>query len=134
MKHFFKTVLLLSATLPCFAQTPPEIQDANIIGINKLPPRTAIWPAPSAQEAQNTNYEHSVWVKSLNGKWDFFWSPDPQSRPVNFYKPEFNRNDWKKIEVPSIIERQGYGTPLYVNSTYPFKVNPPFIMDEPNHK
>lgn len=40
----------------------------------------------------------------------------------------------KKIEVPSIIERQGYGTPLYVNSTYPFKVNPPFIMDEPNHK
>lgn len=134
MKHFFKTVLLLSATLSCFAQTPPEIQDANIIGINKLPPRTAIWPAPSAQEAQNTNYEHSVWVKSLNGKWDFFWSPDPQSRPVNFYKPEFNRNDWKKIEVPSIIERQGYGTPLYVNSTYPFKVNPPFIMDEPNHK
>lgn len=134
MKHFFKTVLLLSATLPCFAQTPPEIQDANIIGINKLPPRIAIWPAPSAQEAQNTNYEHSVWVKSLNGKWDFFWSPDPQSRPVNFYKPEFNRNDWKKIEVPSIIERQGYGTPLYVNSTYPFKVNPPFIMDEPNHK
>lgn len=134
MKHFFKTVLLLSATLPCFAQTPPEIQDANIIGINKLPPRTAIWPAPSAQEAQNTNYEHSVWVKSLNGKWDFFWSPDPQSRPVNFYKPEFNRNDWEKIEVPSIIERQGYGTPLYVNSTYPFKVNPPFIMDEPNHK
>ena len=134
MKHFFKTVLLLSATLPCFAQTPPEIQDANIIGINKLPPRTAIWPAPSAQEAQNTNYEHSVWVKSLNGKCDFFWSPDPQSRPVNFYKPEFNRNDWKKIEVPSIIERQGYGTPLYVNSTYPFKVNPPFIMDEPNHK
>mgnify|MGYP002104850243 FL=1 len=134
MKHFFKTVLLLSATLSCFAQTPPEIQDANIIGINKLPPRTAIWPAPSVQEAQNTNYEHSVWVKSLNGKWDFFWSPDPQSRPVNFYKPEFNRNDWKKIEVPSIIERQGYGTPLYVNSTYPFKVNPPFIMDEPNHK
>ena len=134
MKHFFKTVLLLSATLPCFAQIPPEIQDANIIGINKLPPRTAIWPAPSAQDAQNTNYEHSVWVKSLNGKWDFFWSPDPQSRPVNFYKPEFNRNDWKKIKVPSIIERQGYGTPLYVNSTYPFKVNPPFIMDEPNHK
>lgn len=134
MKHFFKTVLLLSATLSCFAQTPPEIQDANIIGINKLPPRTAIWPAPSVQEAQNTNYKHSVWVKSLNGKWDFFWSPDPQSRPVNFYKPEFNRNDWKKIEVPSIIERQGYGTPLYVNSTYPFKVNPPFIMDEPNHK
>lgn len=134
MKHFFKTVLLLSATLSCFAQTPPEIQDANIIGINKLPPRTAIWPAPLVQEAQNTNYEHSVWVKSLNGKWDFFWSPDPQSRPVNFYKPEFNRNDWKKIGVPSIIERQGYGTPLYVNSTYPFKVNPPFIMDEPNHK
>lgn len=135
MKHFFfKTFLLLSATFTGLAQTPTEIQDAHIIGINKLPPRTAIWPAPSTQEAQNTNYEHSIWVKSLNGKWDFYWSPDPQSRPINFYKPEFNRNNWNKIDVPSIIERQGYGTPLYVNSTYPFKVNPPFVMDEPNHK
>ncbi|WP_455497364.1 glycoside hydrolase family 2 TIM barrel-domain containing protein [Coprobacter sp.] len=134
MKHYLKTIFLLSATLPCFAQIPPEIQDARIIEINKLPARTAIWPAPTAQAAEKTNYEHSVWVKSLNGKWDFFWSANPQSRPIDFYKPEFNRNNWNKIDVPSTIERQGYGTPLYVNSTYPFKVNPPFVMGEPDHR
>lgn len=131
MKHL-KAIFLLSATFTSFAQVPQEIQDVQIIGINKLPARTAIWPAPTVQDAEKTDYEYSVWVKSLNGRWDFHWSPDPQSRPIEFYKPDANRKGWDKIDVPSIIERQGFGVPLYVNSIYPFKVNPPFVMDEPN--
>lgn len=26
---------------------------------------------------------------------------------------------------------QGHGVPIYLNSRYPFHVNPPFVMDEP---
>lgn len=114
------------------SQVPPEIEDAGIIGINKLPPRTAFWPSPGPEEAVKTDYHHSVWVKSLNGIWDFKWSPDPQSRPAGFYKPVYDRKGWSTIEVPSTIERQGFGIPLYVNITYPFKANPPFVMDEPD--
>lgn len=110
---------------------PPEIQDPQVFGINKLPARTVFWPSPNLEEAKKSDYDHSSWVKSLNGKWQFYWSPDPQSRPVEFYKPGFRRNDWKTIDVPSTIERQGFGVPLYTNSVYPFKANPPFVMDEP---
>ncbi len=115
-------------------QIPPEIQDENIFGVNKLPARTAFWPAPDLQEAGKTDYDHAAWVKSLNGKWQFQWSPDPQSRPVTFYKPGFSRKDWATIQVPSTIERQGFGVPLYTNSIYPFKANPPFVMDETDPK
>ncbi|MCG8306252.1 MAG: DUF4981 domain-containing protein [Cytophagales bacterium] len=116
---------------PLFSQIPSEIQNPEIFGINKLPPRTSVWPAPSVESAQASNYDHSEWVKSLNGKWEFHWSPDPESRPVEFYKPGFDRSGWEQIPVPSTMERQGYGVPLYVNIKYPFKTNPPFVMDEP---
>ncbi|MEE4286319.1 MAG: glycoside hydrolase family 2 TIM barrel-domain containing protein, partial [Mariniphaga sp.] len=130
-------ILLILAIFNHFgahAQVPPEIQNENIFGLNKLPARTAFWPAPDLQEAEKTDYDHAAWVKSLNGEWQFHWSPDPKSRPVEFYKPNFSRKDWATIDVPSTIERQGFGVPLYTNSVYPFKVNPPFVMDEPDSK
>ena len=111
---------------------PDEIQNHHIIGINKLPPRTAIWPAADLEEAKKSSYDHSSWVIPLNGKWLFRWSPDPQSRPRYFYQPTFSKEGWDSIQVPSTIERQGFGTPLYTNSTYPFYPNPPFVMDSPD--
>jgi beta-galactosidase len=127
-------VLAIFNYFGAYSQIPPEIQDENVIGVNKLPARTMIWPSSSLEEAKKSNYDHSPWVKSLNGKWQFHWSPDPQSRPAEFYKPDFSRKDWATINVPSTIERQGFGVPLYTNSVYPFKVNPPFVMDEPDPK
>lgn len=115
-----------------FYQVPVEIQDPKVIGINKLPPRTDVWPAPTLEEARSSDYDHAAWVKSLNGQWDFHWSPDPESRPVEFYKPEYSREGWATIQVPSTIERQGFGVSLYTNSTYPFKAAPPFVMEEPD--
>lgn len=132
----FKTYFFISAFLVASiiskSQVPPEIQDPGTIGINKLPARTVIWPAPNVAEAVKSNYDKSVWVKSLNGDWQFNWSPDPQSRPADFYNPGYNRNNWKTIPVPSTIERQGYGVPLYVNIIYPFKVDPPNVMGVPD--
>ena len=113
------------------AQVPSEIQDPEIFSINKLPPRTSYWPAPTVETAQASRYDKSEWLMSLNGYWDFHWAPDPGSRPIGFYKKEYNRSAWKQIPVPSTMERQGYGVPLYVNIKYPFKVNPPNVMDIP---
>jgi beta-galactosidase len=106
-------------------------QDPRVIGVNKLPPRNSAWPCPDSASAWKSNYDHSPWVRSLNGDWQFHWSPDPDARPVDFFEPEFDATDWKRIAVPSCWELQGYGVPIYLNSRYPFQVNPPFVMDEP---
>ena len=124
--------VLLCASLS-YAQKN-DWENEQIFGINKLPARTTIWPSPTLKDARHSDYENSLWVKSLNGIWNFHWSPDPQSRPVDFYKPGFSRKGWATIRVPSTIERQGFGIPLYTNSIYPFKANPPFVMDEPDPK
>jgi beta-galactosidase len=131
IKNLF-IVILTTLSSATFGQVPHEIQDPEIFGINKLPPRTSIWPSPDIKNASTSHYKKSFWVKSLNGLWDFRWSPDPQSRPVGFQNRDFNRANWKKIPVPSTMEREGYGIPLYVNTRYPFKINPPMVMDEPD--
>ncbi len=120
--------------LLAYSNIPIEIQDNKIFGINKLPPRTAFFPSPNLEEARNSDIDNSSWIKSLNGEWLYFWSPEPSVRPVEFYRFDFPKNNWKKIPVPSTPERQGFGTPIYTNFTYPFQVRPPFVMDTPNSK
>jgi beta-galactosidase len=51
---------------------------------------------------------------------------------MNFYKQHYETRDWEQIPVPSTWEREGYGTPLYVNIKYPFHVDPPRVMGEPD--
>jgi beta-galactosidase len=135
--HKIKPLLLI--ILSCIIHSsvvgqavPTEIEDVAVFGINKLPARTAFLPSSSVVAAEKSSYEANEWTKSLNGSWSFCWSPNPQSRPVDFFNPTYNTSSWKTIIVPSTIERQGYGVALYTNVTYPFKVNPPFVMGVPD--
>ncbi|UOY04950.1 DUF4981 domain-containing protein [Muricauda sp. SCSIO 64092] len=138
MKHLNRSrqqivmLLMFGLLLKSNAQIRPELQNPKVFGINKLPPRTAFWPSGSIKDAKRSTYEKNNWIKSLNGDWYFHWSPDPGSRPADFYKKGFKYRDWQKIPVPSTVERQGYGIPLYVNSIYPFKVDPPKVMGTPD--
>ncbi|HWC58138.1 MAG TPA: beta-galactosidase, partial [Verrucomicrobiae bacterium] len=110
-----------------------EWEDPLVFGQNKLPPRCPAWPCPDAISGWKSSYDFSPWVISLNGNWLFHWSPDPASRPADFYTPAFEVSKWKTISVPSCWELQGYGVPMYVNYTYPFKADPPRVMEDPPH-
>lgn len=70
-------------------------------------------------------------IQSLNGIWKFKWSPDPKSRPMDFFQESYSTESWDNILVPGNWELQGFGTPIYVNIAYPFKVDPPKVTSEP---
>lgn len=71
-------------------------------------------------------------IKVLNGNWKFHWSATPGERPAEFYKEDFNTNDWKEIPVPGNWQMNGYGYPLYTNVRYPFTKNEPYVDHEIN--
>ena len=134
--HLLLAAIVILATKNAAAATPTsssnhEWQDPRVFGVNKLPPRNSAWPCPDNASAWKSHYDHSPWVRSLNGDWKFHWSPDPDARPRNFFEPGFDTTAWKQIPVPSCLELQGYGVPIYLNYGYPFQVNPPRVMDEP---
>jgi beta-galactosidase len=138
MKSFLRILLALACANVLGAapnSTPdsavPDWENPLVFGRNKLPPRNSAWPCPDAASALTSTYETSPWLRSLDGDWSFHWSPDPMSRPTEFFRPDFDVSGWRSIPVPSCWELQGYGVPLYVNFRYPFQPNFPRVMDDP---
>ncbi len=96
------------------------------ISENKLPGRATSFSYSSVDDALAGNREQSAFI-SLNGQWNFYFSPVPDARPVDFYHSEYDYSQWDNIEIPSCWEMKGYGVPIYTNITYPFSIDPPYI-------
>ena len=126
------TICGLLGGLCMAAEVPPEIENERVTGIHKLPPRGNHWGHPDEKSAQASSYAAGPWVRPLNGTWKFHWCKEPKERPAGFFQPDFDSSKWGTIPVPSTWEREGHGTPLYVNMIYPFKVDPPRVMGEPD--
>lgn len=69
---------------------------------------------------------------SLNGTWRFYFANTPEEVPQDFFLPNFKDGKWKRINVPSNWEVEGYGDPLFRNVAAPFKANPPYVPREYN--
>jgi beta-galactosidase len=124
--------LMLAATRPGpDAPVPPEIEDEQMLGINKLPYHATLMPYANRAEALAANRDASSWRRSLNGPWKFNYVPRPEQRPVEFYRPSYDVSSWKEIPVPSNWQVFGYGTPYYRNSGYIIRRDWPRVMSEP---
>lgn len=122
----------LAATLPqAGAPVPPEIEDEQALGINKLPYHATLMPYANREEALAADRYASSWRRSLNGAWKFHWVPRPESRPIGFYWPSYDVSSWKEIDVPSNWQVLGYGTPYYRNAGYIIRRDWPRVMTEP---
>ncbi|RLD08519.1 MAG: beta-galactosidase [Chlamydiae bacterium] len=107
-------------------------ENPMVFGRNKLPAHCTLMPYLSKENSLKDNIKSSAFYKSLNGNWKFHWAKNPNERPVKFYEKNFDDTNWNSIPVPSNWQLHGYGTPLYSNVTYPFKKNPPKVMDIPD--
>ena len=123
------TSVMFAAETP--ATSLPDWENLDVLQINREAPHATFLPYNSLDAAKVGDRAACKNRISLNGQWSFKWSPDPDSRPVDFYKDDFSTKDWDKILVPSNWQTQGYGTPVYVNVNYPFKMDPPRVMSEP---
>lgn len=113
------TVCLQSNAL--FSQNN-DWENNHVLQINREPPRASFIPYVHKKG------DNSI---SLNGIWRFKWSPTPKARETDFFESDFCDTLWRKIEVPSNWEILGFGTPIYASAGYVFKINPPFVTDEP---
>ncbi len=109
-------------------------ENETIFAINKEEGRATMLLYPSEEEMKADEASRKPWLPvhsslrmMLSGTWQFHWSPSPDVRPTDFFKTDYDASAWETIPVPSNWEMQGYGTPIYTNSRYPFESNPPFI-------
>ena len=125
-------ILLFILSFPVSAQyNKPDWENQSVLEINREAAHADFIPFADEKQALDENREKPPWFLSLNGNWKFHWVPRSDERPVDFYKTDFNDSAWKTIPVPSNWEMQGYGTPIYVSSGYPFRIDPPRVTSEP---
>jgi beta-galactosidase len=114
------------------APIPPEIENEQILSINKQPWHATLMPYATMDEALKAKRSQSSFARSLNGEWKFNWVKRPEQRPADFYQTTFDDSRWKTIPVPSNWQLHGYGTPYYRNIGYTFKNDWPHVMSEPS--
>jgi beta-galactosidase len=109
----------------------PDWENEHILHINTEPPRATFIPFATVKQALQDDFTNSPFYFSLNGEWKFNWVANPGECPTNFFETNFDDSNWTNIEVPSNWQMKGFGTPIYLGSGYPFKIDPPRVTDEP---
>jgi beta-galactosidase len=123
MRRYALIILALTIGNSLFAQKTPDWNNVEVLQINRQDPHATMMVYGSIEKAQTFDWSQSEYHKSLNGKWRFTWSKNPASRPIDFYKHEFDDSAWNNIPVPSNWEMEGYGIPIYTNILYPFDIS-----------
>lgn len=132
---FSSVILMVASPLKGFyygnVQGPSghEWQSPDSLAYNKEQPRAIFHYFDNEDSALKVLPENSKYWLSLNGNWKFHWVNNPENRPVDFYKNDYNTSDWEEIPVPSnwnIVGLQPdgskkYGTPIYVNQKVIFQ-------------
>ena len=109
---------------PTLAQgAAPDWENPKVVGINKLPYHATL-QLPSRQAECKE-------IVPLDGRWRFHWSRNPEERPVDFYRTDYDVSQWDSITVPGCWQMQNFGKPIYTNSKYPFQRNAPSVTGEP---
>ncbi len=124
------SILIISITNLFSAH--PHWENQEVFGINKEKPHTFKMPFPSRESAGTYDKYESPYALLLNGDWKFHLTGHPDLRPKDFFRANFDDERWDTISVPSNWQIEGYGTLLYTNMEYPFKVDPPTVMQEPD--
>ena len=122
--------LLLNFWMAIAFANAPDWENEQVLHINTEPPRATFVPFATVEQALTGGFTNSPFYFSLNGEWKFNWVPNPDERQTNF-ETNFDDSDWTNIEVPSNWEMKGFGTPIYLGSGYPFKIDPPRVTSEP---
>jgi beta-galactosidase len=129
-KIIIALALIISGYSALLAQvkfTYKEWEDPSVTQLGQLPPHSFSMDYANADDVFANDFSKSPNFKSLNGTWKFYYVNQPEERPQDFYKTNFNDWTWKELTVPSNWEIKGFGIPIYTNVIFPFPVNPPFI-------
>ena len=111
------------------APTGWEWQSPDSVAVNKLQPHAWFFSFRNIDEARKVLPENSTYWKSLDGMWKFHWAPNPDERPKDFFRTDYDVSKWDDIKVPMSwnmagLQRDGknkYGDPLYSNQRVIFQ-------------
>ena len=130
------SLFTLEGVAPDDLPMPNVWEDETFFGENKEEGHAVYMPYASVADMKADARYELPWLEpetanyvSLNGVWKLNWVETIAERPGknDFWGDDVDVSAWDEIAVPSCLEMNGYGDPLYINVNYPFQNNPPMI-------
>ncbi len=112
--------------------TRPDWENPAVFARGKMPARATGFPFETRAAAVAGDRTKSARFQSLNGQWQFQFSPSSDAVPTGFERPDYDASAWKSIKVPADWQTEGYDQPRYNNIVYPFPANRPLIPHATN--
>lgn len=130
-------IVLIASIFSVKAQEKvPFWQNEKINEENREPMHAAYYVYESEALAAKNDWKSSTNYLNLNGTWKFKYVESPNDLPAAFEKTTFDDKAWDNFKIPATWDVNGYGYPIYTNTTYDFakyiKINPPFVPTKYN--
>lgn len=110
----------------CTKNGQVEWNNEQVSGVNKEEACQIAIPFADERQAATSAMEESPYYMTLSGTWKFHWVADPEDRPKDFYRTDYDVSRWDDIKVPAtwqieaVRNNKNWDKPLYCNTIYPF--------------
>ena len=137
MKKRISILILIASIFSVKAQEKtPFWQNEKINEDNREPMHAAYYVFENEALATKNEWRQSKNYLDINGAWKFKYVDNPATLPKDFEKNNFDDRSWDNFRIPASWDVNGYGYPVYVNTTYDFDYlmapNPPFVPTKYN--
>jgi beta-galactosidase len=102
-------------------------ENPQILHIGCEKPHAYFIPYESMEKAGKNKRGTSRFFKSLNGIWQFRYYESVAEVEDTIYEEGLRELCWDTIPVPSNWQVQGYDKAQYVNTRYPYPLDPPYV-------
>eukprot|EP01041_Mallomonas_annulata_P010826 gene10826-22579_t len=120
-------------------------ENPKVIGKNRRPPHTLLRAFKNYSTAM-LNFKKYMYLQSkpdsdsvffLTGasgdssnspSWKFTLIGSPIDSPKSWQKKQFDDSSWNNVKLPAHWQLQGYDIPIYTNTSYPFRFDPPNVQ------
>lgn len=111
---------------------PHYYEDPHMLHENTMPNRAYYVPASKRMDNLIEHREQSDRLQSLNGSWKFRYYKSIHDLQDEFYKTDYPVEEYDTVPVPGVWQNYGYESHQYIESDYPFPVDPPYVpLDNP---
>ena len=107
-------------------------ENPAVLQENRIKEHAYFMTYSNMEDAIKGEKENSSYYQLLNGEWNFKYYERCMDVPEAIFGREVVTGEWDKIKVPCSWQFQGYDVPQYINISYPFPVDPPYVpVDNP---
>ena len=111
---------------------PHYYEDPHMLHENTMPNRAYYVPASKRMDNLIEHREQSDRLQLLNGNWKFRYYKSIYDLQDEFYKTDYPVEEYDTVPVPGVWQNYGYESHQYIESDYPFPVDPPYVpLDNP---